>query len=96
MQPIEERLDMVRFKVDKTPHIRLNRETCKDCDTRACVYVCPAGLFELLGNEMHFSYEHCLECGTCYVACEEIGDGELYSLEEQEVQSAYQGALKCT
>ncbi len=27
---------------------------------------------------------------------EEIGDGELYSLEEQEVQSASQGALKCT
>src|SRR5947209_4176428 len=56
MQPIEERLDLVRFKVDKTPHIRVNRETCKDCDTQACVYVCPAGLFEMLGGEMHFSY----------------------------------------
>lgn len=27
---------------------------------------------------------------------EEIGDGELYSLEEQEIQGVYQGALKCT
>ena len=70
MQPIEERLDLVRFKVDKTPHIRLNSEECKECDTTPCVFVCPAGLFELLGGEMHFSYEHCLECGTCYVACE--------------------------
>jgi ferredoxin like protein len=70
MQPIEERLDLVRFKVDKMPHIRINTETCKGCDTTSCVFVCPAGLFELLGDEMHFSYEHCLECGTCYVACE--------------------------
>lgn len=70
MQPIEEKLDLVRFKVDKTPHIRVNADTCRDCDTTACVYVCPAGLFELLGGEMHFSYEYCLECGTCYVACE--------------------------
>jgi ferredoxin like protein len=68
--PIEERLELVRFKVDKTPHIRLNRENCVGCDTTACVYVCPAGLFELLGGEMHFSYEHCFECGTCYVACD--------------------------
>src|SRR5579885_3021792 len=70
MQPIEERLELVRFKVDKTPHIRVRTEECKGCDTTPCVFVCPAGLFELLGDEMHFSYEHCLECGTCYVACE--------------------------
>ena len=70
MQSVDERLELVRFKVDKTPHIRLNRETCVGCETNACVYVCPAGLFELLGGEMHFSYEHCLECGTCYVACD--------------------------
>jgi ferredoxin like protein len=49
--PIEERLELVRFKVDKTPHIRLNREKCIGCDTTACIYVCPAGLFELLGEK---------------------------------------------
>src|SRR5579859_3569536 len=70
MQPIEERLELVRFKVDKTAHIRVNTETCQECDTTPCLFVCPAGLFELLGDEMHFSYEHCFECGTCYVACE--------------------------
>ena len=69
MQSVDERLELVRFKVDKTAHIRLNREVCVECETHECVYVCPAGLFELLGGEMHFSYEHCLECGTCYVAC---------------------------
>ncbi len=44
MQPIEERLELVRFKVDKTAHIRINSEVCKECDTTPCVYVCPAGL----------------------------------------------------
>ncbi len=56
MQPIEERLELVRFKVDKTAHIRVNTEACQGCDTTPCVFVCPAGLFELLGGEMHFSY----------------------------------------
>lgn len=70
MGTVEEKLETVRFHIDEYAHIRVNTETCRGCDLTPCVYVCPAGLFELLGGEMSFSYEHCLECGTCYVACE--------------------------
>ena len=40
MQSVDERLELVRFKVDKTPHIRLNRETCvgwRDERVRLCL-----------------------------------------------------------
>ena len=32
MQPVEEHLELVRFKVDKTQHIRVNTEMCKECE----------------------------------------------------------------
>ena len=34
MQPVEERLELVRFKVDKTPHIRVNSEAYKHIQLR--------------------------------------------------------------
>jgi ferredoxin like protein len=40
MQPIEERLELVRFKVDKTAHIRVNSEACQGCDLTPCVVKC--------------------------------------------------------
>ena len=70
MQPIEERLDLVRFKVDKTPHIRVNTEQCKDCDTTPCVFVSVRRVSSSYSATRCIFYEHCLECGTCYVACE--------------------------
>lgn len=66
---IQEKLDLVRFKVDRDPHIRLSPELCKTCQTKPCLWVCPAGLFTLSGEEVLHSYEGCLECGTCRIAC---------------------------
>lgn len=66
---IQQKLDLVRFNVDKEPHIRINQEPCRTCDRRPCLYVCPAGLFTLSDGEILFSYEGCFECGACYIAC---------------------------
>jgi ferredoxin like protein len=65
----QEKVDTVRFNIHKEPHITLNTELCRDCDTTACVYVCPANLFNIVNGEMLFVYDNCFECGTCYVAC---------------------------
>jgi len=66
---IQEKLDLIRFNVDKEPHIRVNTEVCKKCHARPCIYVCPAGLYTLSDGELLYSYEGCLECGACYIAC---------------------------
>jgi ferredoxin like protein len=71
MVSIQEKLELVRFKVDKQPHIRLKAEVCSSCEAKPCLWVCPAGLFTLSGGEVLFSYEGCLECGTCYLTCPE-------------------------
>ena len=69
---MDERLDTVRFRVSDRPHIVVHAERCVDCPTRACVYVCPARLFvPLADGGILFNYEHCFECGTCYVACDQ-------------------------
>jgi len=68
---IQEKLDLVRFNVDKEPHIRVNQEACNNCQSRPCLYVCPAGLYTLSDGELLYSYEGCFECGACYVACPE-------------------------
>jgi ferredoxin like protein len=66
---IQEMVDTVRFNIHKDPHITVDTEKCKDCDTTACVFVCPANLFNIVNGEMLFVYDNCFECGTCYVAC---------------------------
>ena len=72
MMTIEEKLETVRFNTDHTPHIVVDTSRCTNCAPKACVYVCPANLFELSADgRVLFSYEHCFECGTCYIACRE-------------------------
>ncbi len=72
MVSIEQKLDTVRFKIDHTAHIVVDTSRCSNCAPKTCVYVCPAHLFELSATgEVLFSYEHCFECGTCYIACSE-------------------------
>jgi len=70
----EEKIVFTAFNPDKKPHIVLNEEVCSNkCKEKYCTFVCPAGCFE--HNEENgkvvFSFEGCLECGTCRIACEE-------------------------
>ncbi|RLE76230.1 MAG: ferredoxin family protein [Thermoprotei archaeon] len=67
---IEERLALDVFNVDKEPHIIVDTEKCKECETKPCLYVCPANLYTLEENgELKFNYEGCLECGSCRIVC---------------------------
>lgn len=66
-----EKIDTVHRKIDFEPHILVSADTCKSCKSRACLYFCPAGCFELdEGEEVAFHYEGCFECGTCRVICD--------------------------
>lgn len=75
MVNIQERLDLIRYRVDHIPHITVDTRRCEGCSLQPCLTVCPAELFTLSGGAVLFSYEGCLECGTCYVACGTRGNG---------------------
>lgn len=59
--------------VDKCLHL-INEGRCQDtCTLKACVYVCPAGVFELIDDMPVFHRERvCLECGACRLVCDNV------------------------
>jgi ferredoxin like protein len=67
---IEDRLNLLRYTVDREPHIKLKDEVCESCERRVCVAVCPAGCFREEQQKLNFSYVGCLECGSCRIACD--------------------------
>ena len=70
----EERMATVDFRVGSRPHITVDNDVCRSCTTRACVVCCPANLFVPTSDGgILFNYEHCFECGTCYLVCNEAG-----------------------
>ena len=66
---VEEKLALDKFDVDKDVHITINQESCKDCDLTPCIYACPAECYILREDHITFSYEGCLECGSCRIVC---------------------------
>jgi ferredoxin like protein len=72
---IDAKLGLDVFKLDKEPHIVIEQDICASvCVDRACLYVCPADLFELDDEKrMTVNWEGCLECGTCLICCEPKG-----------------------
>ncbi len=66
---VEEKLAVNKFDVDREVHIQVREDVCKDCAEYYCVYVCPADCFKLVEDHVTYSYEGCLECGSCRVAC---------------------------
>lgn len=67
---IEDKLAVNKYDVDKEVHIRLKEDICKECIDFSCVYTCPAGCFKRSGKHVTFSYEGCLECGSCRIVCD--------------------------
>lgn len=59
------------WDVDYEPHIKVDTSKCKRCNLKPCINLCPAGCYTQHGDEVLFSYEACLECGTCRVICPE-------------------------
>ena len=68
---IKAKLGKNTIKVDSQKHIKINREICKDCRERVCLYVCPARVYTLSADdEIELELDACLECGSCKIACE--------------------------
>ena len=70
---IDAKLGLDVFKLDKEPHIVIDDPVCRTrCTNRACLYVCPADLYEVNDEgTMTVNWEGCLECGTCMICCDE-------------------------
>lgn len=69
---LEDKLFTVHRKEYKKSHITVDKNLCRDCLSRVCTRICPAGVYEWDEKkaEISIQYENCLECGTCRVACE--------------------------
>jgi ferredoxin like protein len=67
---VEEKLAVDKFDVDKEPHIKVKSDLCRSCEKHPCIFACPAGCFKAGGEGVTFSYEGCLECGSCRVVCD--------------------------
>ena len=69
---IDDKLALDLFHVDKDPHIVVNQEICAKCPHRKCTYMCPVENYKVEDNgKVVFSWEGCLECGTCKVVCDQ-------------------------
>lgn len=66
---IEDKLSVNKYDVDKDVHITLNEDICNRCIEHPCLFVCPAGCYKLMNERINFSFEGCLECGSCRIAC---------------------------
>ncbi len=66
---LEELLQRNVYDVDHRPHIVVDTSKCSRCDAKPCVRLCPAGCYTVVDGRLVFSYEGCLECGTCRVVC---------------------------
>lgn len=68
---VSKRLDATHFNVETKAHIVIDTQVCNGCQSRPCLWACPAELFIAKADGgILFNYENCFECGTCYVVCE--------------------------
>src|SRR4051794_38518016 len=75
---VEDKLYQNRYLVDEgNPHIRIkDASVCVDkCAVKACTFCCPANCYTL-GDEGEVALvtDGCLECGTCRVICQDLGN----------------------
>nr|WP_197970097.1 4Fe-4S dicluster domain-containing protein [Paenibacillus sp. URB8-2] len=71
-QGITDRLFTIRYKCDETSHLKIkNERLCMDCSTKSCTFICPSDVYEWNDEQKRptISFENCLECGTCRIAC---------------------------
>ena len=66
---LEDKLYLVKTKKDQVSHIKIDRKVCRLCREKTCLFVCPANTYEERDGKIEASYENCLECGSCRVAC---------------------------
>lgn len=75
---VEDLLSCNHFNTDeKNPHIIVNPDSCTGCKVKPCLTCCPAQLYkqDRSSGIVHFDHLGCLECGTCRLVCQEMGNG---------------------
>jgi len=69
---IDDKLAQNLYHVDRESHIKIDQEICYRCPHKLCTYLCPVGNYTQNGdNNVVFSWEGCLECGTCRIVCDQ-------------------------
>lgn len=68
---VKARLGTTKFVTDAHDfqHITVDPDICETCPHTMCVNSCPAKCFEFVNDRMQFTYEDCVECGTCDIVC---------------------------
>ena len=77
---IDNKLATVKYNPDNNSHLHPCQEDCKECESKCCVFVCPAKVYEWSEerNELIVNFENCLECGACKIVCEKKSLGWEY------------------
>jgi ferredoxin like protein len=70
---VREKLGTVKFETDseENAHITIVQDICQKCPHHLCIAGCPAGCFRFVEKKMVFRYEDCVECGTCFLMCDQ-------------------------
>ena len=75
---IKNKLGILNYVIDKheNAHIIVDPEICKKCPHHLCISGCPTRCFNFFKMEngksnMVFTYEDCIECGTCDIMCDQ-------------------------
>jgi ferredoxin like protein len=66
---LEDRLYLVKRKIDKNSHIKVDQDEFKKDPVKPVLFICPAKVYtknEETG-ECIINFDNCLECGTCQV-----------------------------
>jgi ferredoxin like protein len=66
---IEDKLSKLRFNVDADAHIKIDFELCEKCADKPCLYICPVQNYTIQDGKLAFSWQGCIECGACNIAC---------------------------
>lgn len=67
---VEDSLAVNKYDIDHEVHVTVDGTICASCPHYACTYACPAGCYKLTDDRMVFSFEGCLECGSCRIVCD--------------------------
>ncbi len=70
---VDDRLGVNKFTTDDEPFIEVDTALCKNCQLKPCLYVCPAQVYTLEGDDLIYNPEGCIELGACKVVCQELG-----------------------
>lgn len=68
---IQDKLTTIKYNCSNRCHLMPDKDKCKICKEKTCVYICPADVYQLdeQTDDIIVQYENCLECGACRIAC---------------------------